>query len=262
MRDMGAREGAAKTEPGSAGAYWPQPWTCEDGGPRRWGSARGQPGLGIAAGERLEVAAVHDAFATDLLVRRDPGELYALRHDIPLGGAQSTPVEGWVERLDPETLEVVASTPRLPGGAYWPGGIAAHANGDLHMVFGRWAHRLSAGLDVLASHRLPVPRPHNSFVLLDGGEIVTKDCDAPAGLEPSTVSVLDPETLLPVAPALRLPEPCDRPAVGRRRERDRDRDHGRLPPAPRPRRGAARDRRAVAARLRPRSRATATDGIR
>ena len=75
------------------------------------------------------------------------------------------------------------------------------------MVFGRWAHRLSPDLDVLASHRLPVERPHNSFVVLDGGELVTKDCDAPAGLEPSTVSVLDPETLLPVAPPLRLPEP-------------------------------------------------------
>ena len=189
------------------GGYWPRPWTCEDGGPRRWGCANGLTGLGIQPGERLEVAAVHDAFATDALVRREPGELYALRHDIPLRGVQSTPVEGWVERLDPDTLDVLASTPRLPGGAYWPGGIAAHANGDLHMVFGRWAHRLSSELEVLASHRLPVPRPHNSFVVLDGGEIVTKDCDAPAGLEPSTVSVLDPETLLAVAPPLRLPEP-------------------------------------------------------
>ncbi|HEU0023885.1 MAG TPA: hypothetical protein VFQ12_04620 [Thermoleophilaceae bacterium] len=190
-----------------AGSYWPAPWTCEDGGPRRWCCAPGGTGLGIRPGERLEVAAVYDAFATDVLVRRDPGELYALRHD-PLRGLRPTPVEAWVERLDPETLAVAASTPRLPGGAYWPGGLAAHANGDLHMVFGRWAHRLSPGLDVLASHRLPVERPHNSFVVLDGGELVTKDCDAPAGREPSTVSVLDPETLLPVAPPLRLPEPC------------------------------------------------------
>lgn len=191
-----------------SGSYWPRPWTCEDGGPRRWGCPAGQAGLGIERGEGLEVAAVRDAFATDLLVRREPGELYALRHDIPLGGAQSTPVEGWVERLDPDTLATVASTPRLPGGAYWPGGIAAHANGDVHMVFGRWAHRLSPDLDVLASHRLPVPRPHNSFVVLDGGELVMKDCDAPAGREPSTFSVLDPETLLAVAPPLRVKEPC------------------------------------------------------
>jgi hypothetical protein len=191
-----------------AGAYWPRPWTCEDGGPRRWGCATGQTGLGIRPGEGLEVAAVYDAFATDALVRREPGELYALRHDIPIRGPQSTPVEGWVERLDSESLAVTASTPRLPGGAYWPGGIAAHAGGDLHMVFGCWAHRLSPDLDVLASHRLPVERPHNSFVVLDGGELVTKDCDAPMGRELSTVSVLDPETLLPVAPSLRLPQPC------------------------------------------------------
>jgi len=168
--------------------------------------AAGVPGPGILPGERLEVAAVVDTFATDALVRREPGELYALRHG-PLRGAQARPVTAWVERLDPLSLAVTRRTPQLPGGPYWPGGIAAHANGDLHMVFGQWAHRLSPDLEVLASHRLPVPRPHNSFVVLDGGELVTKDCDAPTGLEPSTVSVLDPETLMPAAAPLRLPEP-------------------------------------------------------
>ena len=112
-----------------------------------------------------------------------------------------------MERLDPHTLAVRATTPRLPGGPYWPGGIAAHRNGSLHMVFGCWAHRLSPELEVLASHRLPVERPYNSFVVLDGGELVMKDCDAPRGLEPSTVSVLDPDTLAPLAPPLRLSEP-------------------------------------------------------
>ena len=148
------------------------------------------------------------------------GELYALRHDIPVRGAQSTPVVGWVERLDPETLAVTASTPRLPGGPYWPGGIAAHSNGDLHMVFGHWAHRLTPGLEVLASHRLPVDRPHNSFVALDGGELVTKDCDAPAGREPSTVSVLDPESgdeIVRLHPSLNLypasSEPIGTPSI-------------------------------------------------
>jgi hypothetical protein len=151
---------------------------------------------------------VHEAFATDALVRREPGELYALRHGMPVGGPQAGEVEAWVERLDAETLAVTATTPRLPGGRFWPGGIAAHANGDLHAVFGRWIHRLSPELEVLASHRLPVDRPYNSFVVLDGGELVTKDCDAPAGREPSAVSVLDPVTLLPVAAPLPLPEPC------------------------------------------------------
>ncbi len=168
----------------------------------------GLPGLALEPGERLEVTATLDAFATDALVLREPGELYALRHDIPrLGGPMSRPVEAWVERLDPVTLARTAASPRLPGGVFWPGGLAAHANGSLHMVFGRWAHRLTPELEVLASHRLPVERPHNSFVVLDTGELVMKDCDAPAGLEPSTVSVLDPDTLAPVAAPLRLPEP-------------------------------------------------------
>ena len=101
--------------------------------------------------------------------------------------------------------------PRLPGGPFWPGGIAAHRNGSLYIAFGCWAHRLSPELEVLASHRLPVERPYNSFVVLDGGELVTKDCDAPRGLEPSTMSVLDPGTLLPLAPPLPLTEP----SVGR-----------------------------------------------
>ncbi len=187
--------------------YWPQPWTCEDGGSRRHGSPDGLPGLGLAPGERLAVTAARDTWATDALVWREPGELYALRHEIPLGGPQSSHVEAWVERLDPNTLAVRASTPRLPGGPYWPGGIAAHRNGSLHMVFGHWAHRLSPELEVLASHRLPVERPYNSFVVLDGGELVMKDCDAPRGLEPSTVSVLDPDTLAPLVAPLRLSEP-------------------------------------------------------
>jgi hypothetical protein len=148
-----------------------------------------------------------DAFATDMLIRREPGELYALRHSLPVGDPLSGQVEGWVEKLDPESLEVRASSPRLASGRYWPGGIAAHSNGDIHMVFGHSAHRLTPDLGLLASRRLPVERPYNSFVVLDGGELVTKDCDAPAGLAPSTVSVLDPETLESLAPEVELPEP-------------------------------------------------------
>ena len=68
-----------------AGAYWPRPWTCEDGGPLRRCCADGVPGLGIRPGERLEVTAAVDAFATDVLVRREPGRALraASRHARP-----------------------------------------------------------------------------------------------------------------------------------------------------------------------------------
>jgi hypothetical protein len=190
-----------------AGSYWPRPWSCEDGGPRRWGNPDGQAGLDIKPGERLRVKAKMDAYACDMVIRREPGELFALRHTLPAGDPLAGDVDGWIEKLDPQTLEVVASSPRLAAGRYWPGGIAAHANGDIHMVFGRSAHRLTPDLEVLASRVLPVDRPYNSFVLLDGGELVTKDCDAPAGLARSTVSVLDPESLESLVPELELPEP-------------------------------------------------------
>jgi len=191
-----------------SGSYWPQPWTSEDGGPRRWGNADGQAGLDIEPGEKLRVEATIDAYACDMLIRREPGELFALRHTLPTGGDPlAGDVEAWVERLDPLTLEVLASSPRLPSGRFWPGGIAAHSSGEIHMVFGNSAHRLGSDLQMLKSRRLPVDRPYNSFVLLDGGELVCKDCDAPAGTVPSTVSVLDPESLESLVPELELPEP-------------------------------------------------------
>lgn len=189
------------------GSYWPRPWTCEDGGPRRLCRPEGQAGLAIESRERLELQASRDAFASDMVIRRDPGELYALRHTIPAGDPLAGEVDGWVEMLDPETLQPTASSPRYPSGRYWPGGIAAHANGDLYMVFGTGAHRFTSNLEPIASRTLPIERPYNSFVVLDSGHLVTKDCDAPRGRANSTVSVLDPETLESVAPEFELPEP-------------------------------------------------------
>ena len=75
-----------------------------------------------------------------------------------------------------------------------------------------------------------------------------KDCDAPAGREPSTFSALDPETLLPVAPAAARGGAVRRTARERRRERDRGRDDGRLPAAPRSRRRPPRRRRRAGGR--------------
>jgi hypothetical protein len=84
----------------------------------------------------------------------------------------------------------------LPAGPFWPGGIAAHANGSLHVVYGRFCHRLSAELELLASRKLPVPRPYNSFVVLADGTLAMKDLDV--GLrEPSRLTLLHPETLEP-----------------------------------------------------------------
>ncbi len=190
----------------SAGlGLWPSPWPAEDGGPRREQTPSGIGGLGLADGGRLRLAAARDAFATTMVILREPGEVFALRHTLGRH-PQRDPSTAWVERIEPATLEPLARSPVLDGGPFWPGGIAAHANGSLHVVFGRWCHRLSPELAVLASRQLARPRPYNSFVVLADGTLAMKDLDRelrhPAGL-----TLLDPVTLAPRCATVALAEP-------------------------------------------------------
>ena len=167
--------------------YWDSPWPAEDAGPSRRQAPHGVAGWGLAPGAGLEVVARHDLVAATMPIVRDPGELFLLRHTL---GADTV---SWVERIDPATLVTLDRSSDLAAGPFWPGGVAAHADGGLIVVYGRWAHRLGPDLAVVASRRLPVDRPHNSFVVLADGTVVTKDLSR--GPEPSTLSLLDPLTL-------------------------------------------------------------------
>ena len=152
--------------------YWPEP--VAGGGRRARAGCRcpavRPPGPGLGAGA-VELAVTHrESPGTTMVVLRDPGEVYLLRHGF---GADAS---CWVEQIDPVTLEVVRPSPDLPGGPTWPGGLAAHADGSLHVVFGNHAHRLAADLAVLAvGAAAPRTRPYNSFVMLPDGHLVTKD---------------------------------------------------------------------------------------
>lgn len=190
----------------SAGGYWPSRWPGEDAGPDRRAAPRSGPGLGVGAGDGLR-ATFRPAVVATMVVLRDSGEVYLLRHT---GGDGAV---AWVERIDPVTLDVVVRSPDLPGGRTWPGGLAAHADGSLHTVFGRQAHRLSAAdLHVEAARELPRDRPYNSFVILPDGHLVTKDFGGalPGGVaapsEGAELLVLEPDGLAVVA-RLELPEP-------------------------------------------------------
>ncbi|MGH7804875.1 MAG: hypothetical protein ACREQJ_11045, partial [Candidatus Binatia bacterium] len=144
-----------------------------------------------------------DAFAATMLVLRDPGELFALRHTLD-PRALHAGVHAWVERLDPVSVAPLARSADLAGGPFWPGGMAAHANGSLYVVFGRHCHRLGADLAVQAPRELPRDRPYNSFVILDDGVLVMKDIghDSP---EPALLSVLE-ANLEPACEPVAVPE--------------------------------------------------------
>jgi hypothetical protein len=99
-----------------------------------------------------------------------------------------------VERVDPSTLEPVARIDELPAGPWWPGGVLAHANGDLYVTQGRWCHRLSPELEVRARVELPRDRAYNSLLALPDGLLVMKDMSSD-DLAPSQLVVLDADDL-------------------------------------------------------------------
>ncbi len=149
------------SEPG----YWHSPWPAEDAGPRRLATTRtGHPPRGP-----LEVTA-RTALGGTMCVLRDEGEVFLLTHT--LGGSDTT---SRVERIDARTLEPIDISDDLPGGPFWPGGMAAHADGSLYVTYGRWCHRLGPDCSVLARRELPRERPYNSLVVLSDGTLVMKD---------------------------------------------------------------------------------------
>jgi len=165
--------------------YWPAAWPGEDGGPRRLQAIEGHS-LHARSGQLT--AQSRDVLGGIMCIQRDAGELYFQGATI---GPGST---GWVERIDPVTLECVARLDDLPAGPWWPGGMLAHANGDLYVTQGRWSHRVSADLELVASTELPRDRPYNSLLALDDGRLVMKDMSSDDEL-PSQLVVLDPDSM-------------------------------------------------------------------
>jgi hypothetical protein len=142
-----------------------------------------------------------------MVVLREPGEVFLLCHTI------GPSCVSWVERIHPETLVCERRSDDLVGGPFWPGGMAAHADGSIYVTFGRHCHRLDADtLEVVATRELPRDRAYNSFVVLPTGHLVMKDIGGgegfnrlPDGVAGSELVVLAPGSLEIVA-RLELPE--------------------------------------------------------
>ena len=180
--------------------YYNSHWPVECGGNRRQKAARG--GLDARAGPP-RVTTQTNGRGTVMMIWRDSGELY-------LGGTMPAftgpPPFGWLQRLDPETLEVTAESPALPCGDHvWCGAIAAHANGDIYKVNGSCLHRLDRECRVVKARELPVDQAHNGLLILSDGSVATKDLRL-EDQGPSTITRLDPETLELVGVPLELPE--------------------------------------------------------
>ena len=186
--------------------YWKSSWSGEDGGPKRRQIATNVSIPRITNSKQLEVVS-RDALAMTMPIVGPNDELFLQR---VMPGLDSV---AWVEKIDPLTLETIIQSEQLAGGPMWPGGMAAHANGSLYVVFGNHAHRLSTDLSLIASTELPRVRPYNSFVILPSGHIATKDFSGPLPGQPNgtpmdntELLILDPEDLR-IVTRLELNEP-------------------------------------------------------
>ncbi len=180
--------------------YFQSPWPVECGGNRRQKAATG--GL-RARGATAHVTTSVNGRWNVMMIRRGDGELY-MAGTMP--AFTGPPPFGWLQRLDPETLEVHAQSPELPCGDHvWCGAIAAHESGDIIKVNGSYMHRLSADCEVVVERKLPVDQAHNGLLILSDGTIVTKDLRL-AGQGPSTITRLSPDSLEIVGQPLALPE--------------------------------------------------------
>ena len=186
----------------SGAGYLDSPWPAEDGGPQRLQVPHSGAGLNLRAGETLGCV-TRNTFLSTMTVLGAPGEVYLLTH-AALRARLGLPTTACVELIDPGTLKTRRRSPRLAGGPMWPGGMALHRNGDLYVVYGRYAHRLNRACEPVAQWQLPVNQPYNSFVILDNGLIVTKNL---SDTTPARLSVLDAATLTPTCPDQDCPEP-------------------------------------------------------
>ena len=190
----------------SAAGYLASPWPCEDGSPERLQTPRSGAGLGLRAGQALACVTRNTLMST-MTVLGAPGEVYLLTHSV-LRARLGLPTTACVERIDPHSLKTVCRSPRLAGGPMWPGGMAIHRNGDIYVVYGRYAHHLNRACEPLGSLQLPVNQPYNSFVILDNGLIVTKNLSDSTN---AVLTVIDAEALTAACPDT----PCAEPSVAR-----------------------------------------------
>ncbi len=180
--------------------YWPSTWPVECGGNRRQKASPGR--LDASSGTATVTTSKNDRWNV-MVVERDPGEWF-------VGGTMPAfsgpPPFGWVQRIHPESLEPLATSPQLPCGDHvWCGAILAHANGSIHSVNGSYLHRLDPDdLSVVAEAELPANRAHNGLLSLGDGSLITKDLRL-EGQGGTTITRLDPDTLETID-ALVLPE--------------------------------------------------------
>ena len=168
--------------------------TCatEYGGVRRQKHAR-SPGLNIQPDERLSVTSRQFSKGRWVVgtVNADK-RLFIFGCSVP---SQPDVSIGWVEEVDPITLETIRQSPELTtGGHNWCGGAAVLADGTIITGFGNRIHKLTLDLELIAELQVPVDHAHNGISLLSDGMMITRNLEHDHSKK-SVFTIFDPNRL-------------------------------------------------------------------
>ena len=180
--------------------YFDSAWPVECGGNRRQKAATGT--LSSRNSKTEMISTVSDKWNV-MVIQREKNEFF-LGGTMPYFNGPNP--YGWVQKITPDTLEVLNESPQLPCGDHvWCGAIAAHKNGSVIKVNGSFMHVLSPDCEVILEKELPINQAHNGLLILSDGTIVTKDCRL-ENQQNSTITRLDPNTLELLHEPFALPE--------------------------------------------------------
>ena len=165
---------------------------AEVGGPRRQKHAR-TPGLNIQPNETLGVVTrrLHRWKWVVGTIEAD-GKMFAYGCCTPI---QSTHSHGWIEEINPTSLESIKSSPKLKSGGHtWCGGAAIIADGYIILGNGRYVHKLNLDLEVIGELELPTDHAHNGFTILSDGIGITRNLEVNQSKN-SWFTLFDPATM-------------------------------------------------------------------
>jgi hypothetical protein len=165
---------------------------AEVGGPRLQKYAR-TPGLNIQPHETLG-AVTRQLSREKWVVGNIEAEnrMFTFGACIPIQSAHSF---GWLEQIDPISLDPIKSSPNLKSGGHnWCNCTAIIADGSIILGNGRYVHKLNLDLEIIGELELPTDHAHNGFTILSDGMGITRNLEVNQSKN-SWFTVFDPASM-------------------------------------------------------------------
>ena len=181
--------------------YYDSPWPAECGGPRRQKIPRSK-GLDIRENEILSQVTRSNGEWNVMMVLRNPGEVFLMGNN----HINSIRKYGFLEKIDPVSLECQKRSPNLPSGGHtWCGGVVVHQNGCLYLNNGNYCYKLDPDCNIISSKKLPQNSAYNSLLIMNDGCLVMKNIEH----DHNTISkfvILEPDNLDQISDEIEIPE--------------------------------------------------------